>query len=209
MAIDLTWREEEFRDAFSDTRKQYVASAKTDDSLYNIVGIPLDLEIKSLWWSPNVMNAFPRFSMEKGYRIILNRGKKDAFLAELNFNDMKGWFAHELGHIPRYMKKQSMKEFASFTAKYLLNQEYKLCAEREADLEAFKHGLGLELLISAKKSFVSDTMPKSYKKFEKFYIQPWDVIVDYAPKEMTKEVYDKIIASKSVAELNTFYDLKK
>lgn len=209
MGIDLDWRAEEFHDAFSDTKKQYIARAKENPLIYNIDGIPLDLEINSLWWSPNVMNAFPRFSGEKGYRIILNRGKKDEFIQELTFDDLKGWFAHEFGHIPRYMEHQSIKEFASFTAKYLLNQEYKLGAEREADLEAFKHGFGLELLVSAKKSFVSDKMPLSYKKFEKFYIQPWEIIQDYAPKGMTKEVYDRIITATSVNQLNKLYELKK
>ncbi len=176
MILDLTWRAEEFHDAFSDTKKHYIARAQENPLLYDISGIPLDLDITSLWWSNSVMNVFPRFSGEKGYRIVLNRGKKDEFIRELIFDDLLGWFAHEFGHLPRYMENQSLAKFALFTAKYLTNKTYLFTTEREADIEAFKHGFGLELLISAKKSFVSDKMPESYKKFESLYIQPWDVI---------------------------------
>lgn len=204
----LDWRQEEFQDAFSDARAMYIAAVKENPDLYDISGVPIDFELKSLKWSPNLMNAFPKFSGEKGYRIILNRGKKDDFLAELIYDDLMGWFGHELGHVPRYQEHQSSLAFAKFTAKYLLNQEYMLETEREADVETFKRGLGLELLVSAKKSFVSENMPDSYKKFERLYLQPWEVVKDYAPSVMTKEVYDQIIASKTVEELNKFYDLK-
>ncbi len=86
-----------------------------------------------------------------------------------------GWFVHELGHIKDY-EKRSTWGMIWFGIAYYFSADYKISAERQADLYAISKGCGKYLI--ATKNFIlsSADLPAFYKrKIRSLYMSPEEV----------------------------------
>lgn len=100
-----------------------------------------------------------------------------------------GWFAHELGHIKDYMDEGTL-EIMWFGIKYYLSSEFKISAERQADIFAIEAGFSEEII--ATKNFIlnNTALPEEYiSKIERLYLSPANVleIVDELAEEDSEE----------------------
>lgn len=96
-------------------------------------------------------------------------------IEELSTEELQGWFAHELGHVMDYQRR-SVLSLIRFLFSYLLIPNYRMGAERRADLFAIEHGFGTELM--ATKNFILDksTLPERYKKrIRRYYLSPTEL----------------------------------
>ena len=83
-----------------------------------------------------------------------------------------GWFAHELGHVVDYHRK-NLLSLIWFIIGYVLFPTHRTGAERRADLFALDRGFGAELM--ATKVYILDhsSLPNKYKKrIRKYYMSP-------------------------------------
>lgn len=111
------------------------------------------------------------FGNKRGYRLnvaekVLDSGELD--VADLPKEVLRGWFAHELGHMVDY-EKHSNLEMIGFGIKYLVSDKFKREREHEADSIAIRHGFKQEI-IAAKKyilenDFISPTYQNQIKKY--------------------------------------------
>ncbi|QSS97692.1 hypothetical protein [Psychroflexus sp. ALD_RP9] len=120
------------------------------------------------------------FSGLKRYRIKLNahiRDHKDLKIDDVPSQVLKGWFAHELGHIVDY-KRHSNFQMIFFGIKYLWSKKFKKKVEHDADYIAISYGFHEEIL--ATKNFIieHDLIGDNYKrKILKYYLPKEDVLL--------------------------------
>ncbi|MFT5723674.1 MAG: hypothetical protein ACI9JN_000791 [Bacteroidia bacterium] len=87
-----------------------------------------------------------------------------------------GWLGHELGHVADY-KDRSSWNLAWFGICYYFSKTFLKKAEISADLNAVKHGLIKELVVSKEFGRNPAYFPWSYiKKLQKFYPSIEDVL---------------------------------
>lgn len=104
-------------------------------------------------------------------------------MEELPEEVLIGWFAHELGHVMDY-RGRSAFNMIFFVIRYLMMPNYRMGAERRADLFAIDHGFGKELM--ATKRFILDQskLPKKYKKrIKRYYLSPTELEAILQEKE--------------------------
>lgn len=120
------------------------------------------------------------FSGVKRYRIKLNKHIRDH--EELKVIDvpddvLKGWFAHELGHLVDY-KQHSNFQMIIFGIKYLLSKKFKKKVEHDADYIAITYGYHEEILATKRYIVEHDLIGDKYKnKILKYYLPEEDVML--------------------------------
>jgi len=120
------------------------------------------------------------FTGVKQYRIKLNahiRDHKELKIDDVPSKVLKGWFAHELGHIVDY-KQHTNLQMIIFGIKYLWSKKFKKKVEHDADYIAISHGFHQEIL--ATKNFIieHDLIGEKYKrKILKYYLPKEDVLL--------------------------------
>jgi len=83
---------------------------------------------------------------------------------------LRGWFAHELGHVVDYQKRTAL-EIALYGLRYLSSGSYRRRAEHKADQIAFAHGFLDDILKTKEFLFHNDLIQESYrKKMMKYYM---------------------------------------
>jgi len=100
-----------------------------------------------------------------------------------------GWFAHELGHIKDYTDEGPL-DMIWFGIRYYLSSDFKIAAERQADIFAIEAGFSEEII--ATKNFIlnNSALPEEYiSKIESLYLSPANVldIVDELAEEDSEE----------------------
>lgn len=86
-----------------------------------------------------------------------------------------GWFAHELGHVMDYFHR-SAGNMIRFGLGYWLFPNFRIGAERKADLYAIENGFAKEILATKKFILEHSSLPDFYKKkIEKYYMSPDEV----------------------------------
>lgn len=86
-----------------------------------------------------------------------------------------GWFAHELGHVMDYFHR-SASNMIQFGLGYWLFPNFRIGAERKADLYAIDNGFAKEILATKKFILEHSSLPNIYKKkIEKYYMSPDEV----------------------------------
>lgn len=116
----------------------------------------------------------------KGYVIniskylLINNNKMR--IQDLPENVLVGWIGHELGHVMDYIDRTFLG-MVKFGFGYIFSRKFILGAERDADINAIKHGLS-ENIISAKNFILNHSeLPKKYKeKIRRFYMSPEEVL---------------------------------
>lgn len=120
------------------------------------------------------------FTGVKRYRIKLNRHIRDhqeLKIDDVNQKVLKGWFAHELGHLVDY-KRRSNFQMILFGLKYLLSKKFKKKVEHDADYIAITHGYKEEILATKRYIIENDLIGEKYKKkILKYYLPEKEVML--------------------------------
>lgn len=134
----------------------------------------------------STMQAQPVISLKsiftgvKRYRIKLNKHIRDH--KELKVNDvptnvLKGWFAHELGHVVDY-KRHSNFQMILFGLRYLFSKKFKKKVEHDADYIAITYGFQEEILATKKYIIEHNLINDRYKsKILKYYLPEKEVML--------------------------------
>ncbi|MGH1437729.1 MAG: hypothetical protein ACRBG0_25050 [Lewinella sp.] len=104
-------------------------------------------------------------------------------MEELPENVLIGWFAHELGHIMDYHNRSALN-LISFVVRYLAVPNYRMGAERRADLYAIDHGFGDALMATKRYILEQSKLPDQYKqRIKRYYLSPTELETILKEKE--------------------------
>ncbi|WP_367390285.1 hypothetical protein [Lewinella sp. LCG006] len=104
-------------------------------------------------------------------------------IEELPQEVLTGWFAHELGHIMDYRERSALN-MISFLVRYLAVPNYRMGAERRADLYAIDHGFGDALMATKHYILEQSKLPDTYKqRIRKYYLSPTELETILQAKE--------------------------
>jgi len=113
------------------------------------------------------------FSGKKRYKVQLAetvRDAEDLIVAEVPRDVLKGWFAHELGHIVDYEIRSNMS-MIGYGLKYKFSDKFKKACEHQADSIAIEHGFHEEIIATKKFLLQNELVPQAYKdKLRKYYM---------------------------------------
>ncbi len=115
---------------------------------------------------------------KRAYKISVAKHIKDsdtALVHDLPPKVMRGWFAHELGHVMDY-EAHSNFGMIKFGLLYVFSKKYKKKAEYRADAFAIKYGFG-EDIIEAKNYILSSPLfSELYQNIIRDYYMPADMV---------------------------------
>lgn len=118
------------------------------------------------------------FTKQKRYRItvaVYVRDSNQVKVADLPSDVLKGWFAHELGHVVDYEPYGALRMII-FGLRYMLFPKFKQKVEFEADYIAIKKGFKAEILASKRYILESGMISEKYlDKISRFYLPIADV----------------------------------
>jgi hypothetical protein len=113
------------------------------------------------------------FSSTKHYRVKLSNYVRDSNkypVASLSDDVLKGWFAHELGHIVDYAP-YATPQMIFYGLKYLYSKKFKQEAEYAADFIAIQNGFAKEIIASKQFLLNNENLSDRYKlKIKQFYM---------------------------------------
>lgn len=94
----------------------------------------------------------------------------DLFIADLPDNVLRGWFAHELGHIVDY-ENHSNIGMVTYGIRYVLSDKFKREREHEADSIAIRHGFREDIIAAKKYILENDFISPEYQnQIKKYYM---------------------------------------
>lgn len=147
----------------------------------------------------STMQAQPVISLKsiftgvKRYRIKLNdhiRDHEELKITDVPEKVLKGWFAHELGHIVDY-KQHSNFRMIFFGIKYMLFKKFKKKVEHDADYIAITYGYHDEILATKRYIIEHDLIGHKYKnKILKYYLAEEDVMLCSEDKTILEPYVD-------------------
>jgi hypothetical protein len=127
----------------------------------------------------STMQARPVFGLSQIFgesrRYRLNVAKKILDSGELKVADLpekvlRGWFAHELGHIVDYENHSNIGMIA-YGIRYSLFDHYKREREHEADSIAIRYGFKQEIIATKKYLLENDFISSKYQdQLKKYYM---------------------------------------
>jgi len=139
---------------------------------YEITLIQEELK-KSTMQAQPIIGLGNLFTDKKRYKVQLAQTVRDAedlIIAEVPTAVLKGWFAHELGHIVDYEIRSNMN-MVGYGLKYTFSDKFKKACEHQADSIAIEHGFHEEIIATKKYLLQNELVPEAYKeKLRKFYM---------------------------------------
>ncbi len=113
------------------------------------------------------------FGNEKKYKIKLGyyvRDAKDLKVSELPEKVLRGWFAHELGHLVDYEYRSNLS-MIGYGIRYSFSDDFKKDVEHQADSIAIEHGFHEEIIATKRFLLEHDLVSEEYKEqLNKFYM---------------------------------------
>lgn len=113
------------------------------------------------------------FSNKRSYQINVAEKVLDSgglYVGDLPEEVLRGWFAHELGHIIDY-ENHSNAGMIAYGIRYSLSDEYKREREHQADSIAIWHGFREEIITTKKYLMESDFISPNYQEqLKKYYM---------------------------------------
>lgn len=111
------------------------------------------------------------FSKKRGYKLdvaekVLDSG--DLYVGDLPEEVLRGWFAHELGHIVDYENHSNMGMIV-YGIRYTLSDKYKREREHEADSIAIRHGFREDIITAKKYLLENEFISSDYQNQIKQY----------------------------------------
>lgn len=113
------------------------------------------------------------FGKNRGYKLSVAQKVLDS--GELRVADLpdvvlRGWFAHELGHIVDY-ENHSNVGMIFYGIRYTLSDQYKRDREHQADSIAIRHGFREEIIATKKYLLENDFISPTYQdQLKKYYM---------------------------------------
>lgn len=96
-------------------------------------------------------------------------------LEDLPAQVLVGWFAHELGHVMDYLQRSAW-DMIKFGLGYWLFANFRIGAERKADVYAIQQGFAAEVMATKKYILEKSTLPNRYKaRIDRYYLSPEEV----------------------------------
>lgn len=139
---------------------------------YEITLIQEELKHSTMQAQP-IISLSNLFSSKKHYKIQFAETVRDAeelIIAEVPYEVLKGWFAHELGHIVDYEVRSNMS-MVGYGLKYKFSNSFKKACEHQADSIAIDHGFHKEIIATKRYLLEHDLIPEIYKaKLRKYYM---------------------------------------
>ncbi len=155
------------------------------------------MHITTMQAQPIVNLAF--FSRKKRHYIIRlsdNIHLKDQIrVHELPEEVLVGWFAHELGHLIDYLPRTAAN-LLKFGIGYLAFPNFRIGAERKADIYAIARGFSAPIIATKKYILEKSSLPGHYKtRIERYYMSADEValMVQKNEKEREKLRMDKLL----------------
>lgn len=150
-----------------------------------IVVIQRTLSSTTMRAQPIVDFSFWRKSSRK-FKIEINNyatvGSKMK-IEDLDQVVLVGWFAHELGHVIDYVERSALG-MIGFAFGYLWFSNFRLGAERRADLYAIDHGFAASIMETKKFILDQSSLPNAYKKrMERYYMSAEEVALVLKQKQ--------------------------
>lgn len=112
------------------------------------------------------------------YKIKLAKFVRDSnslLVSELPENVLRGWFAHELGHVVDYAPHSTLG-MIKYGIKYIVSKRFRKKVEHRADEIAIDAGFHEEILATKRYVFNHDLIEDSYKdQMRKYYMSIEDV----------------------------------
>ncbi|SNS69281.1 hypothetical protein SAMN05421640_0876 [Ekhidna lutea] len=120
-----------------------------------------------------VINLTKLFGGPDRYKIKLARYVRDSEsikVSELPEAVLKGWFAHELGHVVDYAPHSTLG-MIRYGIKYLVSDRFRKMVEHRADEIAIEAGFHKEILATKRFVFDHDLIDDGYKnQMRKYYM---------------------------------------
>ncbi len=135
------------------------------------------------------------FTGIKQYKIVIGTYIKDTKIKieTLPKPVLKGWFAHELGHVEDYESYTNMR-MLWYGMKYFFSGKFKKEVEHKADFIALQKGFKKEILATKKYILLGEVFPLKYvNRIHKYYL-PIDRVEAYLESKIdttitTGEIY--------------------
>lgn len=88
-----------------------------------------------------------------------------------------GWFAHELGHVMDYLNRSGW-DLLRFGVLYKISENFRIGAERKADLFAMENGCASYIMETKKFIIEHSDLSNVYKaQIERYYISPEELTI--------------------------------
>jgi len=155
------------RTAFLDVWQQYKSLHR-----YGFDVIQSNLSSSTMQAQP-VIDLSDIFGKNRSYKLdvaekVLDSG--DLNVADLPDEVLRGWFAHELGHIVDY-ENHSNAGMIAYGLRYYFSNEYKREREHEADSIAIRLGFRKEIIVAKKYLLENDFISPAYQsQIKKYYM---------------------------------------
>lgn len=140
---------------------------------------PYEIVVKRSPTGSSTMQAQPiitfksLFNGNKRYTVKLGeyvRYSDNIAIRDVPEDVLKGWFAHELGHLVDY-QDHSNAGMIRFGLKYMFSDKFKRDCEFEADSIAIEHGFHREIIATKNFLMENDRIAADYReKLRKFYM---------------------------------------
>ncbi|NIJ45166.1 hypothetical protein FHR24_001605 [Wenyingzhuangia heitensis] len=166
--------DEQIKDSFLEVYKKY-----TNIHDYKITVIQKRIGSTTMQAQP-IIGIKHLFNGKKEYKIVIGKYLKDTNieLAEVPLEVLKGWFAHELGHVSDY-KEYSNWGMIWYGIKYLTLKSFKKQVEHKADYIALTKGFKNQLLKTKRYILLSDVFSSKYLINMNKYYMPLDTVKNY------------------------------
>ncbi|WP_245786790.1 hypothetical protein [Algoriphagus aquimarinus] len=155
------------RKAFLEVWQQYKSLHK-----YGFEVVQKQLSASTMQAQP-VIDLQHVFGRKRGYRLSLSEkvlDSGDLIVGDLPEEVLKGWFAHELGHMVDY-ENHSNAGMILYGIRYSLFDQYKREREHEADSIAIRHGFRAEIIVAKKYLLENDFISPAYQsQISKYYM---------------------------------------
>lgn len=139
---------------------------------YEITLIQEELKNSTMQAQP-IISLGNLFSDRKHYKVQLAKTVRDAeelIIAEVPEKVLKGWFAHELGHIVDYEIRSNIS-MVGYGLRYKFSGKFKKEREHQADSIAIEHGFHEEIIATKRFLLENSMIPEAYKaKLRKYYM---------------------------------------
>jgi hypothetical protein len=88
------------------------------------------------------------FKNSQVYKVELSNSanlEQEVVISEVPDDVLKGWFAHELGHVMDYLNR-GFFGMLWFGLRYVLSSRFRIITEHEADKISIRHGMAEDIL---------------------------------------------------------------
>lgn len=120
-----------------------------------------------------VIDLSELFGSSRRYRLELAEKVMDSgdlYLADLPEDVLRGWFAHELGHIVDYENHTNFG-MVTYGIRYVLSDKFKREREHDADSIAIRHGFRNDVIAAKKYILENDFISPAYQdQIKKYYM---------------------------------------